>query len=198
MPTKTTITINSTNDGKKVTDNINYVNPNISDANALLLAQKINALTNNTYASTDRTDKRNLSDITPRTFTDIRYGFTGNPNKALPDDGIINCLTTDWSRIISGNTGYYAFNLRFWGVEDPVVPTWEFSSNGDTAWHTNSFSYGYPTSRWSIDMVNVGLCTEDMDAMVPQTLTAKLTFPATANFDEWSKTFTIIITEPEG
>lgn len=61
MPTKTTITINALDaNDKKVTNNITYVNPDITDANAIILAQKISSLTTDTYVSTERTDTRTL------------------------------------------------------------------------------------------------------------------------------------------
>lgn len=60
MPTNTSLTINSTQNGKKVTDKISYVNPNITTQQALDLAQAINNLTNNAYVSTTRQDTIDL------------------------------------------------------------------------------------------------------------------------------------------
>lgn len=61
MQTNLRIKSISNADGKsKVTDNITYVNPNLSDANAKLLAMKINALTLNAYDTTERIDTRDL------------------------------------------------------------------------------------------------------------------------------------------
>lgn len=62
MQTNLRIKSISNADGKStVTDNITYVNPNLSDANAKLLAMKINALTLNAYETTERIDTRDLS-----------------------------------------------------------------------------------------------------------------------------------------
>lgn len=58
MPTNTTLTINSTNGDKKVADKINYVNPDITDQQAINLALAINNLTNNSFVSVQRTDTR--------------------------------------------------------------------------------------------------------------------------------------------
>ena len=61
MQTNLRIKSISNADGKStVTDNITYVNPNLSDANAKLLAMKVNALTLNAYETTERIDTRDL------------------------------------------------------------------------------------------------------------------------------------------
>lgn len=72
MQTNLRIKSISNADGKStVTDNITYVNPNLSDANAKLLAMKINALTLNAYDTTERIDTRDLDtdSKTDRTLT---------------------------------------------------------------------------------------------------------------------------------
>ena len=74
MPaTKTDLTINGKNAlGKSASNKISYVNPTISTTQAILLSQKFNALTTNTYESTTRTDQTILDATTPLVLTQIR------------------------------------------------------------------------------------------------------------------------------
>lgn len=89
MPTNSAISIESlNNDNKKVTNKISYVNPNLSNAKALELAQKIAALTTDSYQKADRIDTTNLDatyrqrnptiKIAGKTLTNntVRIGFS--------------------------------------------------------------------------------------------------------------------------
>ena len=69
---KTDLTINATSatDGKKVTNKISYVNPNITNNQAITLAQAINSLTTDSYTKTIRTDTTDCDD----TSAPIRTG----------------------------------------------------------------------------------------------------------------------------
>lgn len=69
---KTDLTINATSatDGKKVTNKITYVNPNITNNQAITLAQAINDLTTDSYTKTVRTDTTDCDD----TSAPIRTG----------------------------------------------------------------------------------------------------------------------------
>ena len=192
MPTKTTLTINSTYDGKKVTDNINYVNPNISDANALLFAQKINALTNNTYASADRTDKRELNSTSPRVFT-TKYGITGNATTTF-EGNTINLTTSQCSAARVGS--YYRFFLGFFPFTEGYLPFVECDSSAGIQITCSTVSY--PSSRWANGGISIQVVTEDYESeqtIQPQSINVKVTFPAWGNYDEWSETFTLNITE---
>lgn len=70
---KTDLTINATSatDGKKVTNKISYVNPNITNQQAITLAQAINNLTTDSYTKTIRTDTTDCDD----TSKPIRTGI---------------------------------------------------------------------------------------------------------------------------
>lgn len=196
MPTKTTISIISKNAQlKKVTDNINYVNPNISDAVALQLAQKINALTDNTYENTERTDKRDLEDLIPRTFTTIRYGFGNSATIDMPNDFIINCKTTDWVQ----TDGRFPCQFRFkTNTNAFIVPRFtELYSSIGIELYQNSAQYYYPDANWSPDMWIINFNTEPLETMQPQIITATLNFPAQGNYDEWEQTITFNVTAPE-
>ena len=56
MKTDLTITTTSATDNKKVTNKISYVNPNLSNNQAIELAQAITNLTTDSYLKTTRTD----------------------------------------------------------------------------------------------------------------------------------------------
>ena len=70
---KTDLTINATSatDGKKVTNKISYVNPDITNNQAIMLAQAICSLTTDSYNKTTRTDTSDCDVNTkiPRTLT---------------------------------------------------------------------------------------------------------------------------------
>lgn len=95
MPTKTSLSIKSksyADDTKTVTDNISYVNPNISNATALELAQRLNALTKNSYQTANRIDTTELTGgKTPITITSI---LVANTNIDVVDNVANVTLTT--------------------------------------------------------------------------------------------------------
>ena len=76
MPTKTDLTIVSTStENKTVNNKISYVNPNISDNDAIALAQKINNLTTNSYVSTTKTTAETLEEKVDRVLSGVRFTF---------------------------------------------------------------------------------------------------------------------------
>lgn len=103
MQTNLRIKSISNADGKtKVTDNITYVNPNLSDANAKLLAMKINDLTLNAYDTTERIDTRDLS-------TDSKLDY----------NAVISTTKIDAS---TGNNGFGAIGNDVTNVDLNVAP----------------------------------------------------------------------------
>lgn len=74
MPDSTSLVINAIDaNNKKVSNNITYVNPNISNNTAVELAQRISALSSDSYQSTTRVDKTNVDTTKPaRTISDVR------------------------------------------------------------------------------------------------------------------------------
>lgn len=111
MPTNTSLIINATDiNNKKTSNTINYVNPSISNNTALELAQRINALTNDTYQSTTRVDKEEIDSSIKRqrnidTISYVSGGstpFTIDGNKAT-----INLKPSDVN-------GYGTNTLKYW------------------------------------------------------------------------------------
>lgn len=86
MSTRTDLTINVLNNvsGKKTTNKLSYVNPNITNNQAVALAEMITNLTKDTYQSTTRTDTTDCDIQTPLVFvlnysnTDYSAGATIN------------------------------------------------------------------------------------------------------------------------
>ena len=126
MQTNLRIKSISNEDGKStVTDNITYVNPNLSDANAKLLAMKINALTKNAYDTTERIDTRDLDtdSKTDRTLTltlggtytfdltqdsiDIPLSAIDSTNKTL--SGSLTVPANDTSKLITSDLNNLSF-----------------------------------------------------------------------------------------
>ena len=192
---KTTITINATDiDGKKVRNNITYVNPEISNSNAIILAQKISSLTTDTYESTDRTDVTNLDNIVQRQFTKIQYNTTrGTIFTDAPADGIINRTTAQMQLV---DSSYYRIGFRFIGSQAMCLPTLEVSSSIAQTWHRWQGVYSFPDSLWGADQWTFQLTSDiNQTEILPQIVTAKFTFPAYGGYDEFTKTFTVNITE---
>lgn len=126
MQTNLRIKSISNADGKtKVTDNITYVNPNLSDANAKLLAMKINALTLNAYDTTERIDTRDLdtdskTDYEPQFQTSNLDSTTGENvfNRNVPAS--TNTFTLNLTPFIQTEQGG-TLPFRYQGGTEPLI-----------------------------------------------------------------------------
>ncbi len=198
MPTRTTITINETDaNGKKVTNNITYVNPEITDANALILAQKISSLTTNTYESTERTDKKIVT-ITPRQFSTVTYVYA-NPNYSvaeIPNDGIINLTTAQLynKKTIGFDFGNPAFDGTVPFIKNLVL------TGGATDIRIAYSRYAGPA--FNEPAASANLFTFRAYAIFPDPNTplpfkAEFDFviPATNTYSEWNKHIVFNVTE---
>lgn len=114
MPTKTDIIINATDaNNKKVTNTISYVNPNLSDNTALTLAQKFNALTTNSYQSTEKITRSNIEAKVEPTFSiwGIIFDSTSGGNKSATwQNGGTYTIRTD---LLSNNPTATGGNGKF-------------------------------------------------------------------------------------
>jgi len=196
VPAKTDLTITSTDNvtGKKVTDKISYVNPNITNSQAVTLAQAVNALTKNTYTSTTRTDQTDCD--TPKatraiTINALHWGNTQNAN-VTTSIGDSNNLTV---KITPDATKTLTLNTRIIGAPNTndFVPYWtdlsvSSDTDGLTVVHPVTTFYGgdYGTASlqnvWSIDLQ----LSQTQTAIV----TGTINIPETREYAAYSRTLT--------
>ena len=205
MPaTKTDLTINGKNAlGKSTSNKISYVNPEISNTQAILLAQKFNALTTNIYEATTRTDKTDIDAINPRTMTQLKFYWQedgSTPAAAdVPADGIIN-LTT--AQIVQKQIPIF-FKTPFDGTA-PIIENYsDDAESGTTAATDTQISFygdkgywNFQKNGWTIYIAN-GVSSASRTDLTPRQIKFKVRFLATVQFDAWEKEFTINITEAE-
>lgn len=193
MPIKTTISIISKNDQlKKVTDNITYVNPNINNDVALQLAQKVNALTNNTYESTERTDVTELDSYTPKprpNITDIRYrtadgAWPSVPNVAGQQSVSLNIPI---SQVYLKN-GFSVFRFSVYSTLSPIfINELEAPLNWSVVERTLSQAPNIISSSWQIEIDCDQVITE------PTSLAFTIHFDESLNYSEYNLRFTLNI-----
>ena len=174
MPTNTSLTINSTQNGKKVTDKISYVNPNITTQQALDLAQAINNLTNNAYVSTTRQDTIDLDGSGGKpalTFTAYCAGkkTDGSGGAAYRnfDCSEEHPSVTFQVSEISTNSNSIAFSLEpsmgcYWGFPTLNVT----GSDLVPSWNNKTIYVDYPkrtSTRISFDKVEPCVITFDIE-----------------------------------
>lgn len=174
--------ISNADDKTKVIDNITYVNPNLSDANAKLLAMKINALTKNAYDTTERIDTRDLDtdSKTDRTLTlkiqDAQTSTTAN----VPLDLSQDTFDIPLSYIQTSNTST-AMTL---GV--PADDTSKlFLSNltgASLQWNQLTYITSYTGYSWRFNYEQI---TE------PFTVSFTLALPNNNLYNAWEKSITI-------
>ena len=194
MPTNTSLTINSTQDGKKVTDKISYVNPNITDKQARLLAQTFNALSQNAYVSTDRTDTTNLDSIpkASRTFSAMRItnsNYSVQKNITPTVDNVYNINLT-LAQVPQGSP-----QLTLWIQSNAFM---QLDICPQTIVETNNASIqslNWRTPQNSAGFSNAWLVAFQFNEYIAQSGTIKLVFPENDTYEETAMTFNITITE---
>lgn len=172
MPTNTSLTINSTQNGKKVTDKISYVNPNITTQQAVLLAQTINSLTNNAYISTTRQDTTDLDGASGKpAFNFAAFCTVKNPS--------------------TGKIAYHNFNLT---QEEPFVTIHvsEITANSNQVGFAlnasnGGFYWDYPTVTVTGSDLTTSWSSKTIYADSPWSTSTKLTLskvePCTLSFN---------------
>lgn len=113
MSTNTKLSIKSTNyadEKKTVTDTINYVNPNISNATALELAQRLSALTMNSYKSTEKIETTELDSIIPKAQRTVSQVVL---RKAINQSPTLNLTLENDKYICTISKAEYTLNAAF-------------------------------------------------------------------------------------
>lgn len=192
---KTTITINATDtDGKKVRNNITYVNPEISNSNALILAQKISSFTTDTYKSSERVDVTDLDSLTPRPVTKIGYnkqiGGSATYWFSDPDNPTVSIPVANFP--ITNSKAEALITIVTPLDVAPIVEDLAFTGEG--TFQFIDMVYGsevapvYEQLRWR-------LFIRSNAAPEVGVLTFKVSFPTSNLYDNWSRNFTFNITE---
>lgn len=174
MSTKQTnlIITSTSSDNKKVSNTISYVNPNISNNTALELTSRIAALTNDSYLSTERVDRTELTGSkTPITITSI---LAGGQTVTVTDNVANVTLTT--AQVQSGS-----FSVTIGGAFVAVlkcIPIW-IATDSDMrqfAWAGTGVGTGYNNRITCTIYLNQGA--------VAQTGTGHLFVPESDTFGE--------------
>lgn len=200
---KTDLTINSTSatDGKKVTNKISYVNPNLTNREAITLAQAISSLTTDSYTKTTRTDTTDCDTTTSRPITSIKYRRKADVSASssswydVPADGNI----TFAENLIGGKS----LQILIDTIVDGQAPTvYDVTDDSQTPVDLNNYQFGGPIGdtvlkkKWFFTFNN-GMYAQDQTAITPRTVSFKIKFNGTHQYDAWEKTFTFTITGGE-
>lgn len=186
---QTNLTINYTDatTGKKSSDKISYVNPNITDQQALTLSQAFANLSQNTYVSTDKTDTYNIN-TEQKTVRDPQwqvYLINGGSTERTTNTTIsVPVNQVRWSN----NAFQFALFPRA-GVNDPARP---ILSNVQTT--GTSVNPNIVTNYLEVNSYVYQIALGENE---PQTITFTLSFIETSTHQAFSKNYTIIITNSE-
>ncbi len=193
MPTNTKLTINtlSSATGKKVTNNISYVNPNITNAQAVTFGNMLTDLTKDEYQSTTRTDTTDCDTSITRPITELTYGYSGSNPIAVPSNFIIDIPTSDTLKILS---------VKFKTPLDSAPQILNFVDNAEENKIglidiTYGGEYGWTSGKgfWTVDLASSSDVPQ-RKVITPRTITFTLHFDATPNYDAYDQEFTFNIT----
>ena len=196
MSTRTDLTITSTSHSdanKKVTNKVNYVNPNITNQQAVTLANMFVDLTKDTYQSTTRTDTSDCDTVITRPMTDFTFNY-GSNTMSMPTDGICT-FTTD--------ANIKNCNIKFKTPLDSAPQILNFNDDAEeNKIGLTSISYGgengWSGSRgiWTIDF-SKSADGSQRTQITPRTITFTLHFDATTQYNAYDKDITINVTAEE-
>lgn len=192
---KTDLTINATSatDGKKVTNKISYVNPNITNNQAITLAQAICSLTTDSYTKTTRTDTSDCdASRTARTFSSLRITSSNNSQQELIQIDPSNIYTVNYpiTKILDSNPElvFWVKSLSF--SAEKKIPTVETTENFEEAsWRTSTYISGGYNNCWTIRL--------KLNSYTTQTFNVKITFADDDKYAEATLDFTINIVSGE-
>lgn len=187
MSANTKLSIKSTSyaDSKKtVTDTINYVNPNISNATALELAQRLNALTNNSYKQTEKIQTTELDSIIKQTRTfgtfSIHKGNSATPSATFvrnQQTGVYE-VTVPTNYLVSSNSTIW-FSTQGNEFEEPpfIFPCWrsETSYMNYAIWEVRYFKIQIVMNNQSTRLVEGQLFIPETDDFYQTTIDFKIT-----------------------
>lgn len=183
-------------DKKTVTDNINYVNPTISNGTAIELAQHINALTKNSYQSTEKIDTTELDTLTPQRSIVIAATHWESAQNANVVTGIgtANELT---AKVTSADSAFnIAVRLTDMLLTGNYAPYWR-----DVTCSDDTVKVGFPRlSYYTEDYATAGLHKNwGMDLEVkptkPCTITGTICIPPSDDYDGYERTLTYTLEE---
>lgn len=199
MQTNLRIKSISNADGKStVTDNITYVNPNLSDANAKLLAMKINALTLNAYDTTERIDTRDLDSdskldySTSISTTKLNTSTGTNDFGAIADD--VTSVNLNVTPLASGGT----INVRLRNLTQFINPYYtEITVNSAEGtvenrmigYCTDSFQTTNMRLLWTMDLTLIGTFAAG------DSITVKIKVNEDSTHNAWERTLTYNLIE---
>lgn len=196
MSTRTDLTITSTNHSdatKKVTNKINYVNPNITNQQAVTLANMFTDLTKDTYNNTTRTDTTDCDTIITRPMTDFVFLY-GTNSSPMPADGVCSFTT---------NANIKFCGIRFKTTMDSAPQILNFvDSAEDYKTNYTDITYGGPNGwssqkeAWNINIAT-SIDSSQRQQITPRTITFTLHFDATTQYDAYDKDITINVMAEE-
>lgn len=186
MSTNTKLAIKSksyADDKKTVTNTINYVNPNISNETALTLAQRFNALTKNSYQSTEKIETTEIDNVikADRILTSSTL-WSGSNQIAGTIDGFNITFNLPLSKIPTGNNqlDVWVYSNSF--AEDTALPT----ISGDF-YSLVSMTWTITRSRWSFVFA--------ISEIKAQTINTQINIPENNTYKAATINITINITE---
>lgn len=197
MSTNVKLSIKSSNyydDKKTVTDTINYVNPNLDNSKALELAQRLNALTLNSYRSTNKIETTELDSIIPKgaRTLNIVYITKGGQGLQLDTSNPTITFTNQTAYIVNNQT---IINLRITTPYDGTAPVIQNLQNtASTTWQLSSIQYGFQGSGSTL-LRNLWNITIISDEFTADTVTFTIHFDETATTAAYDLPITVIFTE---
>lgn len=198
MSTNTKLSIKSKDPyNKNVTDTINYVNPNISRNTALELAQKINALTNNSYQQTEKIETTELDSMIPKAQRPITaFKFQrGNVYEEVPADGIINIAAS----AITNNSIRFQITTPYDGTAPMIQDYTDTPVNPQaTVTQLSSITWTGPAGlndRRNLWQIQYQCDLNSTIAITPRSISFTVAFIETEQYESLARAITLNVTE---
>lgn len=189
MKTDLTITTTSATDNKKVTNKISYVNPNLSNNQAIELAQAITNLTTDSYSKTTRTDTTECDETKiPRVISSV-ISVTGS---TVTLEGGVYKIQAPQSSMTTGNPRALTINVDSAQFNPLPIYTPRLADVQITG--------GFKFYSWRLELRNSGnpriscYFTQANTPEVGETVNGTIIVPADENFAELDIPFEITVT----
>lgn len=184
-------------DKKTVTDNINYVNPTISNGTAIELAQRLNALTKNSYKSTEKIDTTELDTLTPERSIVISTTHWDNAQNANVVTPISNTSNEVTAKVTSADSAFtIAVRLTNMTLTGNYAPYWRDVTCSDStvqvnfprlSYYTEDFATASLQKVWGMDL--------EAKPTKPCTITGTICIPPSDDYDGYERTLTYTLEE---
>lgn len=204
--TKLSIKSTSYADEKKtVTDNINYVNPNISNNTAIELAQRLSALTKNSYKSTEKIETTELEADTRSIPSLTKMVYLDGAGASIT----LNTTLTEWT-VNTTTTGVWQYpndytsiclRFQFTGISDDnfinyPIPIIQNVQSESGVWAPFSMTFGFQKYNQAYQKLIWGIqVAATRTDVVPETVSFDLLFKETPLFKSFNYRFTFNLTE---